>query len=117
VTVQPLPNSASNAIGSNDVSSPSAVTLHGVPVHCGVVKIPIAAAGDGDAFAVTITAAGTQLGAARASAYRHATRAPAIPVANCVAYGTRSRAVAVTLRRARTPRRTRRTHRRASARR
>jgi hypothetical protein len=111
VTVQPLRNSASNAIGSNDVSNPpAAVTVHGVPVRCGVVKIPIATAGDGDAFAVTITAGGTQSGAARGSAYRHTTRAPAIPVANCVAYGTRSRGVAVTRRRAHTHRRTRRSH-------
>ena len=59
VTVQPLRNSASHALGANDVrSAPAAVTLHAVPVRCGVVKIPIASAGNGDAFAVTITASG-----------------------------------------------------------
>lgn len=127
VTVQPLRNSASNALGANDVrSAPPAVTLHAVPVRCGVVKIPIASAGNGDAFAVTITASGAGLGSARATApghgtrapaVNHLTRAPALPVGNCVASATRSRRVAVSLRRVRTHTRTRRTHRRAPRRR
>ncbi len=114
VTVQPLRNSATNSIGSNDVSSPPAATsMRSVPVRCGVVKFPVGSAGDGDAFSVIVTLPGTAGTAAKAH-LAHTTRAPAIPVANCTASAHAARRSA-TPRRTRTNRR--RTRRRGSARR
>lgn len=113
VSVQPLRNSATNSIGSNDVNNPpAAVTSANVPVSCGTVKIPISSVGNGDAFAVTITAA-----PAGPASLRHAARAPRAPVANCLAYAARTRAASTrtsaasartpTVSRRVTPRRTR----------
>lgn len=56
VTFEPLPDSATGQVGANDVpAAPAPIALDDVPVHSGIVTVPLGAVDDGDAFYVTIT--------------------------------------------------------------
>ena len=58
VRVEPLRNSASSAVGSNDVpAAPPARVLARVRVHRGRATIPLGEPGDGDAYDVTVSPA------------------------------------------------------------
>ena len=55
VTIEPLPDCATGAVGSNDVpTAPAAALIDDVPVQSGIVTVSLGAADDGDAFFVTI---------------------------------------------------------------
>jgi len=57
VTVEALPDAAVDPVGDNDVpAAPATVTMR-LPVRCGIVSVPLAAVGDGDAFYLTVAPA------------------------------------------------------------